>query len=94
MMGCEENGGMGGMMSKMTPCCEKPTSPKMNEMTTEMMLQCVEMALPNMPKEKRIDFVLKMVTVLIEQGCVGMSKKEKLGFIARVVENVRSSDIR
>jgi hypothetical protein len=41
-----------------------------------------------MLKEKRIDFVLKMVATLIEQGFVGMSEEEKNNFVAKVVENV------
>ncbi len=35
-------------------------------MTMEMIPQCLKMILPNMLKEKRIDFVLKMVTTLID----------------------------
>jgi hypothetical protein len=46
--------------------------------------------LPNMPKEKRIDFVLKMVTTLVEQGCVGMSNEEKADFVTKVVDKVQT----
>lgn len=59
-------------------------------MTMEMIPQCLKMILPNMLKEKRIDFVLKMVTTLIEQSCVGMSEGEKKDFVAKVVENVKA----
>ncbi|HEA65312.1 hypothetical protein LCGC14_2496820 [marine sediment metagenome] len=83
MIGCEGEGGMMGMMSKMMEG-DKP------EMMMEMMPQCLKMMLPNIPKEKRIDFVLKMVTTLIEQGCVGMSEGEKKDFVAKVVENVKA----
>ncbi len=38
---------------------------------------------------KRIDFVLNMVTSLVEQGCVGMSDDEKRDFVAKVVEKVK-----
>ncbi len=48
------------------------------------------MMLPNMPKERRIDFVLNMVTTLVEQGCVGMSDDEKEDFVAKVVEKVKT----
>jgi hypothetical protein len=75
MMGGGE--GEGGMMEMMP------------QMMTEMMPQCLKMMLPNIPKEKRIDFVLKMVTTLMEQGCVGMSEEEKKDFVAKVFEKVK-----
>jgi len=46
--------------------------------------------LPNMPKEKRIVFVLKMVTTLVEQGAAGMSEEEKKDFVAKLVEKVKT----
>ena len=59
-------------------------------MMMEMMPQCLTMMLPNMPKEKRIDFVLIMITTLVEQGCTGMSEEEKKGFVQKVVEKART----
>ena len=47
-----------------------------------------------MLKEKRIDFVLKMVTTLIDQGYVGMSGETKNNFVAKIVENVKACDKR
>jgi hypothetical protein len=44
------------------------------------------MMLPNMPNEKRIYFVLKMVDTLMEKGRIGMSDQEKKDFVAKVVE--------
>jgi hypothetical protein len=41
------------------------------------------MMLSSIPKEKRADFVMKMITILIEQGCVGMSDKEKKDFVIK-----------
>ena len=76
MMGGGE--GEGGMMEMMP------------QMMTEMMPQCLKMMLPNIHKEKRIDFVLKMVTTLMEQGCVGMSEEEKKDFVAKVFEKVKT----
>ena len=69
---------------------EKTEMPMMPQMMPEMMPYCLGMMLPNMPKEKRIDFVLKMVTTLVEQGCVGMSNEEKADFVAKVVEKVQT----
>ncbi len=43
-----------------------------------------------MPNENRVDFVLKMVTILKEQGCVGMSDEEKKDFVAQVEEKVKA----
>ena len=74
---------MGSMMHDMMP--------KMmgGEDSMGMMPQCSRMMLPNMPNEKRIDFVLKMVDTLMEQGRVRMSKEEKQDFVAKVVERVK-----
>jgi len=77
---------MMGMMSR----GEKTGMPKMPQMTPEMMPYCMGMILPSMPKEKRVDFVLKTVTGLVEQGCVGMSNEEKADFVAKIVEKVKT----
>jgi hypothetical protein len=62
---------------------EIPTMP-------QMMPYCLRMVLPSIPKEKRVDFVLKMVTSLVEQGCAGMSNEEKADFVAKIVEKVKT----
>ena len=59
-------------------------------MTMEMIPQCLKMILPNMLKEKRIDFVLKMVTTLIDYGYVGISGEERKKFVVKIVENVKA----
>ena len=59
-------------------------------MMPEMMPYCLNMVLPSMPKEKRVDFVLKMVTSLVEQGCAGMSNEEKADFVTKIVEKVKT----
>jgi len=61
-------------------------------MTPEMMPYCLGMVLPSMPKEKRVDFVLKRVTSLVKQGSAGMSSEEKADFVANVVEKVKTSN--
>ena len=55
-----------------------------------MMPQCVEMVLPETPKKERRDYVLKMVSTLVEQGSVGMSEEEKGEFVEWVVEMVKA----
>ena len=56
----------------------------------EMMPQCLKMMLPSISKEKRMDFVLKMVATLMEQGCSGMSEEGRKDFVAKVVEKVKT----
>ena len=62
----------------------------MMEMMMGMMPQCLTMMLPNMPDENRRDFVLIMITTLVEQGCAGMSEEERKGFVEIVVEKART----
>jgi len=46
------------------------------------------MALPTMPKEERVDFVVKMVSILVEQGCSRLPEAEKKSFLEKVVQSV------
>ena len=62
----------------------------MMEMMVGMMPQCLTMMLPNMPGENRRDFVLIMITTLVEQGCAGMSEEERKGYVEMVVEQART----
>jgi hypothetical protein len=75
MGGGEGSGGMMGMMP---------------QMMSAMVPQCLTMMLPSIPKEQRIEFVLKMVTILLEQGSVGMSDEEKRDFVAKVVQKAKT----
>jgi hypothetical protein len=86
----EREGGMMGMMDKMMEGGEEKEAAMMPQMMTEMMPKCLEMMLPNMPNEKKVDFVMKMVSILMEQGCVGMSDEEKKNFVAQVKENLKA----
>jgi len=54
------------------------------------MPNCLNTMLPSLPKEERVDFVLNMITTLMEQGPVGMSEEEKNEFIAKILERVTS----
>lgn len=85
MMGRDEGeSGMMGMMSKMMGGNDEKETTMMPHMMMEMMPKCLEMMLPSIPKEKRVDFVLKMVTILMEQGCIGMSDEEKKDFVTKI----------
>lgn len=80
---------MAQMMSGMMGSGENGETPMMGRMMLKMMPQCVEMVLPETPEKERRDYVLKMVSTLMENGSVGMSEEEKGEFAAEVVEQVR-----
>jgi hypothetical protein len=85
MMGRGEGwGGMMGMMSRMMGGGEGKETTMMPRMMMEMMPICIEMMLPSMPKEKRVNFVMKMAAILREQGSVGMSDEEKKEFVTEI----------
>jgi hypothetical protein len=90
MMGGEGAGGMMGMMSKMTSGGKEMEMPMMPQMMMEMMPRCLSVMLPNIPKEKRIEFILKMVTTLMEEGRSGLSEEEIKEFIQKVIEKVKA----
>ena len=77
------------MMSGMMGGGENGETPLMGRMMLKMMPQYVEMVLPETPEKERRDYVLKMVSTLMEHGSVGMSEAEKGEFVAEVVEQVR-----
>jgi hypothetical protein len=81
---------MPGMMMGMMSGGGKTGMPKMPQMMPEMMPYCLGMMLPGMPKEKRVDFALKMVAGLVEQGSAGMSDAEKADFVAKIIEKVKT----
>jgi hypothetical protein len=77
--------GMMGMMSKAGEGRGEIEMSMMPKMMMEMMPKCLGMMLPRVPKEKRIDFVSTMITILMQQGCAGMSEEEKGNFKAKVL---------
>jgi hypothetical protein len=86
----EKGGGMMGMMSQMMSGGQGKGAPMMPRMMTQMMPHCLNMMLPGVPKEERVDFVLNMITTLMEQGSAGMSEEEKSEFVAKILERVTS----
>ncbi len=88
MMGGGED--EGGMMSKMMGGDQGTGMPMILQMMMSMMPQCLKIMLPNMPKEKRIDFVLEIVATLMEHGCADMSNKEKADLVAKITEKVNA----
>ncbi len=81
---------MGEMMPKMMGGGQGTEMPMMPQMMMGMMPQCLKIMLPNMPKEKRIDFVLEIVATLMEHGCAAMSNKEKGDLVAKIIEKVNA----
>ena len=78
------------MMMGMMSGGDRTGMPKTPQMMPEMMPHCLGMVLPGMPKEKRVDFVIRTVTSLVEQGCAGMSNEEKAAFVAKIIEEVKT----
>jgi hypothetical protein len=64
--------------------------PMMGHMMTQMMPSCVDMMLPGMPKEERTEFVLDMISRLMEKGTAGMSEEEKSSLVAGALERITS----
>jgi len=72
-------------------CCKEGELPIMPQMMIEMMPKCLNMMLPKVSRENRIDFVLKMVSTLTEQGSQGFSDEEKKYFVVKIIEKVINS---
>ena len=85
--GGQGNSGMMDMMARMMGggCTEMPMMP---DMMNQMMPHCLNMMLPGIPTEQRVDFVLDMIGTLVEQGSSGMSDEEKDAFRAKIFEKV------
>ncbi len=81
--------GLGDMMRMVTKMME--TGKGMgSQMMVEMMPKCLKMMLPGVPKEKRADFVVKMVSTMMEGGSDGMTEEERRDFAAKVAEAVKT----
>ena len=89
MMGGKNEGGMMGMMPNMESGPKGMPMSMMPAMIMEMMPQCLKMMLPNIPKEKRINFILKMVSTLTEHGLTGLSAEEKNQFLDNITEIIK-----
>jgi hypothetical protein len=63
----------------------------MPQIMREMMPQFLEMMLPKMTNEQRMDFVLNWVTILMKQGCVGMPDEKKKDFMTQVEEKLKAN---
>ena len=90
MGGGKAGGGMREHMMGMMSSQREAGTPMMCQMMTQMMPGCLTMMLPNVPKEERTDFILKMITALMEKGSAGMSEEEKNDLVAKALERITS----
>jgi len=88
MMGGNSEGTPMGMMSQMMGGGRAGGMPMMGNMMTHMMPQCLSAMLPGLPKEERVDFVLKMISTLLDRASADMSEKEKNDLVARALERI------
>jgi len=88
MMGGNSGGTPMGMKSQMMEGGQATGMPMMGHMMTQMMPQCVSTMLPGLPKEERVDFVLKMISTLLDGASADMSEKEKNDLVARALERI------
>ena len=90
MGGGKGDSGMPGMMAQMMGGGGQTPGTMMPHMMSEMMPHCLGTMLPAMPKESRMDFILKMIDIEMEKGCAGLTEDEKKNFVARVIEKVEA----
>ena len=85
MMG--EGGGMGMMSGKAGG--EGIGMPMMGGMMMQMMPMCLSMMLPRLPKEKRGEFALTLVSTVIERASGDMSEPERAEFLSKIAAQAR-----
>lgn len=68
----------------------KNSQGRMPQILADLMPKCLETLLPKLSKEDRVNFVLQMISILVEKGSVRMSENERKEFIFKVLEQVRS----
>lgn len=90
MGGSKGKGGMPGIMAQMMGGDGQTQGAMMPQMMSEMMPHCLGAMLPNIPKETRTDFILKMIDVEMEKGCAGLNEDERKNFVAKVLEKVKA----
>ena len=90
MMGCEKQEGSGlmGIASKMFNGGEGMETSMMVLMMMEMIPQDIKVMLPNMPKEKRIEFAHRVMNILMNEGCRDMSEEERDAFINGLMKRI------
>jgi hypothetical protein len=88
MMGGNENEGTPGMMGG---DCPEGSIPPMARMMEKMMPHCLEMMLPQVPKQDRTDFAQRLIKSLLDNGTSGMTEPEKKEYLQKIAESVRTA---
>ena len=78
------------MMPRLMASNIKNSRGRMPQIMAELMPKCLETLLPKLSKEDRVNFVLQMISILIEKGSVRMTEKERQEFVFKIAEQVRS----
>jgi predicted GTPase len=60
--------------------------PPMAKMMEQMMPHGLGVILPQMPKENRVEFSIKMIKSLLDNGTNGMTAEEKKAYMQRIIE--------
>lgn len=88
MMGGGKEGTPIGMKSQMMIGSQALGTPMMGQMMVHMMPQCLSTMLPALSKVERVDFVLEMISTLLDRGSADMSEEEKNDLVARLMERI------
>ncbi len=81
---------MGFQQRMMNMMMGRKSPEDVTKMMKEMMPHALSHLLPKMPNEMRVDFILNMTGILMEQGSVEMSEKEKEELLAKIIEKVKA----
>ena len=78
------------MLPRIMASTTKTSRGRMPQILAGMMPKCLETLLPKLSKEDRVEFVLQMISILVEKGSVRMSEEEREEFVSQLVEQVKS----
>ena len=70
-------------------CTTKTSRGRMPQILAELMPKSLETLLPKLSKEDRVDFVLHMISILVEKGSIRLSECEKREFIFKIEKQIR-----
>lgn len=78
------------MMPRIMACTTKSSRGNMPHILAELMPKCLRTVLPKLSKEDRVEFVLEMISILVDKGSVRMSEEERDEFVLQLVEQIRA----
>jgi hypothetical protein len=77
-----------GIMESVTGEGQGEGMPPMAKMMEQMMPHGLGMMLPQMPKENRAEFSIKMIKSLIDNSTNGMTAEEKKAYMQIIIEAI------